>query len=170
MALTKRLGFGIKPSHYMVLAPQAVPQRATGVGSWSSRAVLRVCRRSLAASLFHQYSAGYWRWQREVPGYELKYGTPNRRDGRGLWPSAWAQTLAEEVVAVVWRVECLVPCPQRRRHEWTSPGNTSFVGGSVQPRRRAPCRWPRQLFASSCRSRQSGLFGAVDQCHRAHHD
>src|SRR6266404_2051729 len=136
-----------------------------GVGSHRARAVLSVCGRDFAASILFKRRDGNRRRQLEILGVELEYGAANCGGGSGLRFCSWTAQVAEETLAFVRRMECLVPGKEWGSGEWKSAGGAAPAGGSVQPGGRAAGWRVHQHAAAlggSCAHRLPGAVGKRD--------
>ena len=85
------------------------------LGSRSARGVLRPGGRHLAARLLRQHAAADGQQRRALSGDEPRHGSADSRGRGGLRLRAGAPQVGQAPVAVVRRVERLVPGAQRRR-------------------------------------------------------
>src|SRR5436190_1726801 len=102
--------------------------------------------------------------RRAVSRVEPRDGTANRRRRGRVRLRARAKTLRQAAVAVVRRVERVVPADRRKR---TPSAGAASAGGSVRPARRARRRRRAQLADAARGSRPAGVSCAARERHRA---
>ncbi len=140
------------------------------LGPRGARGVLRPGRRDLAAQLLRQYTRAHRQGQLPLPGDEPGHGAPDPGDRGRLRLRAGGQALAEAAVAVLRRVERLVPRARRPLRERPGRLRAAPAGGGVQPGGRAPRRRVRKLAAAPGRAGPRRLPGPDPERDRAARD
>ena len=113
------------------------PADVSGVGSRGAGGVLRPGRRDLAAQLLRQHPGAHRQQHRPLPGDEPRHGAPDPRDRRRLRLRPGHPQVTQAALAVVRRVERLVPRARRRLRRRQADRGAEAARGGLQPRGRA---------------------------------
>ena len=158
------------PAAHRLRIERHVHADVSHLGPRSPRGVLRPGGRHLAARLLRQHEGVVGQQHRALPGDEPRHGSPHPRDGGGLRLRAGAAEVEQAAVAVVRRVERLVPRAGREGHRRQTRRRAAAARGGLQPRGRAAGRRLRQHAAPQFRPRARRLPGAARQRDRAARD
>ena len=129
--------------------------------------MLRPGRRHLAARVLRQHARLDRRQHGALSGDESRHGPPDSRDRGGVRLRPGDAQIEQAALAVLRRVECVVPRAFRTGHRRPPRRRAETARGGLQPRGRAARRRVRQHAAPERRARPRRLPRAARQRHRA---
>ena len=138
-----------------------------GLGPRSAGGMLRPGRRHLAARVLRQHACPDRQQHRALSGDESRHGPPDSRDRGRVRLRPGHAPIEQAALAVLRRVECVVPRAFRSGHRRPPRRRAETARGGLQPRGRATRRRVRQHAAPERRARPRRLPRAARQRHRA---
>ena len=157
------------PAHRLRLQ-QHHPADLPRLGSRGPRGMLRPGGRHLAAQLLRQHARPHGQRQRALSRHEPGHGAADPGDRRRLRLRAGRAEIAEAALALVRRMERLVPRARRPLRQRPAEVRAPAAGGGLQPRGRAAGGRVPQHAAAPVRARARGLPGPDRQRDRPSRD